>query len=169
MRSAEEPEMTLKVGHQHHVELLPHVDQLRVLADGISVLGGAALKERLDAELIFIDKQLIPHMEMAERNLYPELNRLFEDPRAMAPMQREHLEVRRLIGEARAIKDRLPDGPVAVQEEMVLRRVLYRLFVMMRIHLFEEERYMAIIDRNASDPEVRSLVEGMRHARLESL
>lgn len=161
--------MTLKVGHQHHAELLPHVDNLRILADDIQELGGERLRERLGAELAFVDEQLIPHMEMAERNLYPELQRLFEDPRAMAPMQREHLELRRLIDQARAMRERLPDGNVAIHDEILLRRVLYRLFVMMRVHLFEEERYLAIIDRNASDPELRALAEGMRHAPPEGM
>jgi hypothetical protein len=82
----------------------------------------------------------------------------------MAPMRREHGEMRRLLEEVRTLRDRLPDGPIAVRDELVLRRVLYRLFVMIRIHLYEEERYLAIIDRNASDPELRGLVEGMRHA-----
>lgn len=156
--------MTLKVGHQHHAELLPHVDELRLLADELAGLTGDLVRERLGERLAFIDEQLIPHMEMAERTLYPELDQLLGDPRAMAPMRREHQEMRRLLDEIRRMREQLPDGPISVRDELVLRRVLYRLFVMMRIHLFEEERYLAIIDRNASDPEVRSLVDGMRHA-----
>jgi hypothetical protein len=143
--------MTLTVGHRHHAELVPHVDELRLIADAVSELDGGELRERLGAVLRFIDEHLVPHMEMAEQNLYPELDRLLEDPRAMAPMRREHAAMRRLL------------------DELVLRRVLYRLFAMMRVHLFEEERYLAIIDRNASDPEVRSLVDGMRHAGSLSL
>ena len=156
--------MTLKVGHQHHAELLPHVDELRLLADEIAGLPGETVRQRLGEGLDFIDGQLLPHMEMAERNVYPALEQLLEDPRAMAPMRREHAEMRRLLDEVRALRDRLPDGPITVRDELVLRRVLYRLFVMMRIHLHEEERYLAIIDRNASDPELRDLVDGMRHA-----
>ena len=161
--------MTLMVGHRHHTELLPHVDELRVLADGVRDLSGEQLRRRLGIELTFIDEQLIPHMEMAERNLYPELERLLEDSRAMGPMRREHEAMRRLVSDARAVRDHLPDGAVSVRDELVMRRVLYRLFTMMRVHLFEEERYLAIIDRNVSDPEVRALVDGMRHAGAVSL
>lgn len=102
--------MTLMVGHRHHAELLPHVDELRVLADGIAGTAGKDLRDRLAAELAFIDEQLIPHMEMAERTLYPELDRLLEDPRAMAPMRREHETMRRLLGEVRRLHAGLPTG-----------------------------------------------------------
>ena len=102
--------MTLTVGHRHHTELLPHLDELRVLADGVQDLSGEQLRGRLAVELTFIDEQLIPHMEMAERNLYPELERLLEDSRAMGPMRREHVTMRRLVTDARAVCDRLPDG-----------------------------------------------------------
>jgi iron-sulfur cluster repair protein YtfE (RIC family) len=161
--------MTLTVGHRHHAELVPHVDELRLIADAVSELDGGELRERLGAVLRFIDEHLVPHMEMAEQNLYPELDRLLEDPRAMAPMRREHAAMRRLLDELRQLHGRLTGGPLSVRDELVLRRVLYRLFAMMRVHLFEEERYLAIIDRNASDPEVRSLVDGMRHAGSLSL
>lgn len=161
--------MTLKVGHRHHAELLPHVDALRMLADEITGIDGSALDARLGTELDFIREQLIPHMEMAEQNLYPELNRLLEDPRAMEPMQREHQELRRLVTTLQGSRDRLSGGPVSIHDELVLRRLLYRLFVLIRVHLAEEERYLAIIDRHADDPERASLIAGMNHAVLERL
>jgi hypothetical protein len=156
--------MTLKVGHQHHAELLPHVDELRRLADDVAQLGGADLRQRLGAELAFIDDQLVPHMRMAEQHLYPELERLLEDPRAMAPMRREHEAMRRLLTELRGVSEHLSDGPISLRDELVLRRILYRLYAMLQVHLGEEERYLAIIDRNVTDVEVRGLIEGMHHA-----
>lgn len=156
--------MTLKVGHRHHAELLPHVDELRRLADGVAQISGIDLRKRLADEMAFIDEQLIPHMEMAERHLYPELERLLEDPRAMAPMRREHEAMRRLLSEMRGLGEHLPDGQISLRDELVLRRVLYRLFAMLQVHLGEEERYLAIIDRNLADVELRGLIEGMHHA-----
>jgi iron-sulfur cluster repair protein YtfE (RIC family) len=161
--------MTLKVGHRHHAELLPHVDELRRLADDVAQVSGVDLRARLGAEMAFIDEQLIPHMEMAEQHLYPELERLLEDPRAMAPMRREHEAMRHLLSELRELSQRLPDGAISLREELVLRRVLYRLFAMLQVHLGEEERYLAIIDRNTGDVELRGLIEGMHHAGSVSL
>jgi hypothetical protein len=40
---------------------------------------------------------------------------------------------------------------------------------MLRVHLFEEERYLGIVDRNADESERRELVALMQHATLESL
>jgi iron-sulfur cluster repair protein YtfE (RIC family) len=161
--------VTLTVGHRHHAELLPHVDELRLLADSILDIDAGQLQERLGRQLRFVDEQLVPHMEMAEANLYPELDRLLEDPRAMAPMRREHAAMLRLLDELRQLHARLSGVPLSVPDELVLRRILYRLFAIMRVHLFEEERYLAIIDRNASEPEVKALVEGMQHAGAVSL
>jgi hypothetical protein len=86
----------------------------------------------------------------------------------MAPMRREHGAIRRLIGSARDLRPRMAAG-LPIHDEFALRRILYRLFVMMRVHLYEEERYLGIVDRNADDPERAAIVAGMRHAPVEAL
>jgi hemerythrin-like domain-containing protein len=87
----------------------------------------------------------------------------------MAPMRREHEAMRHLLSELRELSERLPDGAISLRDELVLRRVLYRLFAMLQVHLGEEERYLAIIDRNMGDVELRGLIEGMHHAGSVSL
>ena len=44
----------------------------------------------------FLTGPLLPHVEAAEQTLYPELERMYQNRHSMAPMRREHDEVRRL-------------------------------------------------------------------------
>jgi hemerythrin-like domain-containing protein len=154
--------------HQHHAEILPHVEALRVLADDLAQPEPADLGPRLAAEVGFLKGQLIPHMEMAEARLYPRLEQLLQDVRAVEPFRREHVEVRRLIHEIDQASGHL-STPVRAGQRLQLRRALYRLFTILSVHLAEEEQYLPILERNLSDAERSELVSEMQHARLEPL
>jgi iron-sulfur cluster repair protein YtfE (RIC family) len=157
--------MVVSAGHQHHAVLVPHVDALRQLADEIHDLNPEEVARRLVEELDFIGQQLLPHMEMAERTLYPQLELLLGDPQAMEPMRREHAEVHRLLGELAAAKERLIETDrILLREEFALVRALYRLFSLMRVHLHEEEHYLEIIEHNEPASQVEALRDAMRHA-----
>ena len=89
--------------HEHHDRLIPHVDQLARLAGMIDEGITPEFLVQCEAEHRFIVGQLLPHMEAIETTLYGELDRLMEGRHSMAPMRREHAELRRLID---------ADGPV---------------------------------------------------------
>lgn len=155
--------MVVSAGHQHHAALVPHVDALRQIADDIDQLTPQQIAGRLAEELTFIHEQLLPHMEMAERTLYPHLERLLEDPQGMDPMRREHAEVHRLLERLASYQASLGGGSIVLRDELALRRILYRLFSLMRVHLHEEEHYLAIIDRHEGAADVAGLREAMEH------
>ncbi len=155
--------MVVVAGHQHHTALLPHVDALREIADQLHELQPAEAARRLADELTFVHEQLLPHMEMAERTLYPHLERLLEDPQAMAGMRREHAEIRRLLEAVAGYQVRMVGPTIHLRDELGLRRALYRIFSLMRVHLHEEEHYLAIIDRHEPASEVVALREAMAH------
>lgn len=154
--------------HQHHAEILPHVDALRVIADDLAQADPPDLSRRLRAEVAFLYAQLIPHMEMSEARLYPRLEQLLEDGRAMEPFRREHADVRRLIDEIDATSVRLT-SPTRPADRMGLRRALYRLYAILSVHLAEEEQYLPVLQHNLSESELTDLASGMEHARLEPL
>jgi iron-sulfur cluster repair protein YtfE (RIC family) len=155
--------MVVVAGHQHHAVLVPHVDALREIADQLHELPPSDAAHRLAAELAFVHEQLLPHMEMAERTLYPHLERLLEDPQAMDAMRREHAEIRRLLEAVAGYQVRMVGPSIHLRDELGLRRALYRIFSLMRVHLLEEEHYLAIIDRNESTSELAALREAMEH------
>jgi iron-sulfur cluster repair protein YtfE (RIC family) len=139
-----------ETSHHHQDVMVPHVDALLALAESIGTASDAVLHEQLDAECRFLEEQLIPHMEMAEANLFPALERLLSDAHALAPLRREHAEVRRLIGELRHLRDQLTGAPMSAGQAIVLRRVLMKLFALLRVHLEEESQYLPILDKNLS-------------------
>lgn len=154
--------------HQHHAEILPHVDALRIIADDLSSPDAADLPERLRAEVAFLYAQLVPHMEMAEQRLYPRLAQLLQDSHALEPLHREHAEVRRLIDQIDATAARLI-VPVAPGPRLQLRRALYHLYAILSVHLAEEEEYLPVLSHNLSEPELEEIATSMRHARFEPL
>jgi iron-sulfur cluster repair protein YtfE (RIC family) len=162
--------MTLPhVTHEHHRVLIPHVDALLAVAEMVERAPVEDLMSKLDAEYSFVIGQLVPHMEAVERSLYPELQRLLQNPRAMGPMQREHEAVRRLIDELGHLRDRLLESGLNHGEMLQLRRVLIRLFAILKVHLYEEEEYAPIVQRNVTPARASELAAAMEHAMREPL
>jgi len=157
-----------ETAHQHHDVLLPHVDGLVALADRIGRVPVPILRPELTTAHDFLSGQLIPHMAMAEQRLYPRLEELLTDTKAMAPLEREHAEVRRLI---RALGENLAHlhDPLAPGQAIVLRRILYRLFAIIKVHLSEEEEYQRVLERHISPDEARAIARSMEHAMVEPL
>ena len=96
-----------RVAHEHHERLMQHVDGMPAVGKMILTAPMAELRPRLDELDDFLTELLIPHIEAAEPTLYPELERMLQNRHSMAPMRREHAEIRRLVAEY----SRLLEGP----------------------------------------------------------
>ncbi len=158
-----------QASHEHHDRLMPHVDRLARLADmlGDSVPPGFA--DVCETEHRFITGQLLPHIEAIETTLYGELDRLMEGRHSMAPMRREHGELRRLIDSMGQYHELVTLGQLGPAEVVGLRRALYRLHAMLRVHLAEEQLYLRVLDRNLSVDEIDELARGIEHAIAEPM
>ena len=95
--------------------------------------------------------QVLPHERTDESDLYPSLARLLGGQDPMGSMSRTHREIHhlcRLFG--RLVADGTADGPSA-DERRDLRRVLYGLDAILRLHYAqEEELYETMTDEQAS-------------------
>jgi hypothetical protein len=158
-----------RTSHEHHDRLIPHVDRLAELASEIDDGITPTFVEACEAEHRFIVGQLLPHMEAIETALYDQLDRLMEGRHTMAPMRREHAELRRLVDSAGHYHDRVASGRLTPAEAMGLRRTLYRLHAMLRVHLAEEELYLRVLDHSLTDAEKSELARGIEHATAEPL
>ena len=101
-----------------------------------------ALHALFEEEYHFIVGQLVPHMEAIEATLYDRLERVMGGRHSMAPMREEHEEMRRLVDELggyRAPRRRAARGAASRDG---LRRALYRLHALLKVHLAEEELYL---------------------------
>jgi len=148
-------------GHRHHAALMPRIDALPQLADALDS-PPADLHQRLTDEYQFIVGQLVPHMDQAETTLYPQLERLMQNRHSMTPMRREHEEVRGLIRELGTLVDR----ELTLGTRLRLRRVLLRLYTIVKIHMGEEQAYIGVLDHNLSPDEQVALAKALEHATL---
>jgi len=130
-----------------HQELLPGVKRIRHLADQLDTMAPAAARAELERLYAFLANELVPHENAEDAAVYPVVARLIggEDP--TATMSRAHMEIAHLVRVlGRTLEDLPPEGP-ALEDLRDLRRVLYGLYAILRLHFAqEEESYLALID-----------------------
>jgi hypothetical protein len=157
------------VAHQHHERLMGHVDQLPAMGDLIGSVPLAELRPRVDDAATFLTELLIPHMEAAERALYPELERMLQNRHSMSPMRREHGDIRRLVDDLVLIQQDLDKGHLTTGAAVSLRRVVFRLYALLKVHLAEEQLYIGIIDHGVSAEAAEALGAAMEHGGMSKV
>jgi len=153
----------------HHARLLPHVDRLLLLADMIGRVDCAEIHALFEEEYAFIVGQLVPHMEAIETTLYGRLEGLMDHRHSMAPMREEHEAMRQLVADLGRYRRHADGCRWTAVEGLALRRALYRLHAILKVHLAEEELYLGVLDANLSDAEKAILARGIDHAMAEPL
>jgi hypothetical protein len=108
-------------------------------------------------------------MAVIETVLYDDLERLMQHRHSMEPMREEHERLRQLIASLCRYGALLADRKLTQADEIGLRRVLYRLYTVLTVHLDEEELYLSVLDRNLTEPEKDALVRGIEHATAEPI
>ena len=149
---------------EHHARLMPHVDNLLILAEMIGRVECTAIHATFEDEYTFIQDELVPHMAAVEGALYQRLEQLMDGRHSMAPMRAEHQGISRLIEELGRYRRHSEDCTWGELEGIALRRVLYRLHSMLKMHLAEEELYLGVLERSLSDEEKDVLAHGLEHA-----
>jgi hemerythrin-like domain-containing protein len=151
-----------------HKELLPHIELLQTVADTIGEAPITSLRRSVDEVYAFLTHHLLPHAQAEERALYPVVGRLMGAPEATATMSRDHVEVSRLTEELASLRSHLGDASVGASQLQALRRVLYGLSAIIKVHFAkEEEVYLPILDARLSAEEASQMFEAMEKAAQE--
>jgi iron-sulfur cluster repair protein YtfE (RIC family) len=130
-----------------HGELRARIEVLRTVADAIGSATTESIREGVGQAYTFLIHQLIPHAQAEEQVLYPTVGRLLRVVESTETMTRDHLEVVRLTEELEALRLQLFYTPVSEADEQALRRVLYGLYAIIKLHLAkEEEIYLPIVE-----------------------
>jgi len=120
-----------------HDAVLPEVEQIRAVADGLSSDGAdlAPAHQLLNR----LETTLMPHEREDERLLVPLVSRALGGTDSTAALSRTHAEIEYQVGRLRRLLRNV--DPVAVDEEDVieLRRLLYGLYAVLRLHNAQEE------------------------------
>ncbi len=152
-----------------HRELLPHIEQLRTVADSIGEVPAASLRAGLGDACEFLTRHLLPHAQAEEQALYPTVARVMGAPGATATMSRDHVEIGRLTEELGTLSAAWPDPAGSAPQSRSLRRVLYGLYALVKLHFAkEEEVYLPLLDARLSADEAQHLFAAMEAAAKEA-
>ena len=154
---------------EHHTRLLPHVDRLLVLAEMVGQVECSSLHALFEEEHAFITGQLLPYMDTVELALYDRIEALMDGRHSMAPMREEHRAIRRLVEELSRYREHAEGCSWSAVEGLALRRALYRLHALLKVHLAEEELYLGVLERSLTRAEKDQLARGLSHAMTEPL
>lgn len=155
-----------QVSLEHHDRLMHHVDAMPAVGDLIGAAPIDGLRPRVDEVALFVTGLLLPHMEAAEHTLYPELERMLQNRHSMTPMRREHDEIRGLASELVRLQERLHVGSLHTSDTVALRRVIFRLYAILKVHLAEEQLYLGIIEHGVSTESAEKLAAAMDHSGI---
>jgi len=155
-----------RVAHEHHERLMHHVDEMPAIGKMLLAAPMTELKPRLQELDGWLTTLLIPHLEAAEAALYPELERMLQNRHSMAPMRREHEEIRRLVAEYSRLLKAVGDERPHVGKMVALRRVLYRLYALLEIHLVEEEVFVPIVTHGVTDEAAEVMAAALKHSGI---
>lgn len=155
-----------QVAHEHHDRLMHHLDAMTSVGDLVGGAPVAELRPRIDETATFLTDLLVPHMEAAERTLYPELERMLQNRHSMTPMRREHDEIRQMVAEFVRVQHKLDAGPLQTSETVALRRIIFRLYAILKVHLAEEQLYLGIIQHGVSTENADALAAAMEHSGI---
>ena len=146
-----------------HKELLPQVEHLLAAADSIG--GDGPSPERVKAAYEFLAHHLLVHAQAEEAALYPVVAKVMGAPEVTKTMERDHKEIQRLTVELAAFQN--PDAMTHATNQQLndLRRVLYGLYTLVKVHFAkEEEVYLPILDQRLTTTEASAMFESLERA-----
>ncbi|GIW19980.1 MAG: hypothetical protein KatS3mg065_0276 [Chloroflexota bacterium] len=130
-----------------HAAMAEAIAEIRRLADALDRLPPADAQARLEALRRFLVEELVPHEIEEDRTVYPELAAALGSDDVTAALHRTHAEIFHLARTLdQLVGDLGPAGPEPA-DWLDLRRLLYGLDAILRLHWAqEEELYDSLVD-----------------------
>jgi hypothetical protein len=120
-----------------HDSLLPLIEQIRSVADALTTRGGTLAPAR--TLLDRLEGELIPHERADEEVLVPLVERALGGTDGTAALSRTHAEIEHQVSRLRRLLDGLDHDTVEAEDVIELRRLLYGLYAVLRLHNAQEE------------------------------
>jgi heavy metal translocating P-type ATPase len=125
--------------HAEHRRLAPALERLRSLADQLDTLTGPDLRAALVDIHRFVTTDLLAHERMDEEEIYPTIAAHLHDEDPLGAFSRTHQEIFHLARLLALLVGDLPaDGPEP-HDLPDIRRLLYSLHAILRLHFAQEE------------------------------
>lgn len=151
--------------HQTHEDLRAGLASIKETADLIDLASTEALKEELSMNEQFLRYHLLPHARAEEEVMYRAYDGLANSPWATDTMRHDHDEVERLTEELSAAELGLFMERPSDEQKLELRRVLYGLYAVLKLHFDKEE---ALLLPRLEDGLTQDAADGML-SRMEAL
>jgi hemerythrin-like domain-containing protein len=135
---------------------MPHVDELRIIADYAQDIDAAGLQDRICREHVFLTQEFLPHMEIEQQGWYPAIELIVSKEGSVAPLRHAHDEVRALM-ERLGQACHETEGPLDANWVLAARRTLYQLYALLKVHLAEEELNAPLLERELSEAQATGL------------
>jgi iron-sulfur cluster repair protein YtfE (RIC family) len=152
-----------------HKELYPYVDGLRQAGNLVNESLTSQAHAKIEECYEFLTRQLIPHAQAEDKALYPVIQKIMGAEQATATMSRDHVEVGRLTEELGTLRVHRSQLSITSIQAMALRRVLYGLYALVKLHFAkEEEIYLPLLDEKLTPKEAHEMFEKMEAAAQEA-
>jgi soluble P-type ATPase len=135
---AGEVEMQERFNREHH-ELRPLVERVGRMADRVEILVAPDLKSELAALHLELTLRLLPHEKAEGAEMYPFVARRLGGEGATGTMSRTHIEIDRLVAALGRVLEDLPASGAGPEDIRELRRLLYGLHAILKLHFAQEE------------------------------
>jgi hemerythrin-like domain-containing protein len=152
-----------------HKALYPQVEVLRLAGDVVNESLTSLAHDKNEQSYNFLTRQLIPHAQAEDKALYPVVQKVLGTPQATATMSRDHVEVERLTMELGTLRVHRTQLSITFDQAMALRRVLYGLYALVKLHFAkEEEIYLPLLDAKLTADEAKEMFAAMEVAASEA-
>jgi heavy metal translocating P-type ATPase len=122
-----------------HREFMPWLAKIRTVADRLETYSPVEARGELQQVRWFLTERLPQHEEEEEAAVYPVVSKLMGGDDPMGTMARAHLEIDHLSRVFVHLVDDVPGEGPAPEDLVDLRRVLYGLHAILRLHFAQEE------------------------------
>jgi iron-sulfur cluster repair protein YtfE (RIC family) len=120
-----------------HLTVAQTVERVRGVADGLGE--GPEDLVAVRGLLVELETDLVPHELAEEDELFPLMSRTMGGREVLAGLSRTHAEIEHQVRRLRRLVDAVADGPLDGDDVVDLRRLLYGLYGVMRLHNAQEE------------------------------
>lgn len=150
------PEELSRELRREHELLMPKLAAIANTADLLDQVDASDAKRRLIEIGAFLDNQVLPHEQEDERRIYPLIEEMIGGDDPLQAMSRSHREIFHLANRFSHLVDDLPDDGPDQQDLPELRRILYSLHAVLRLHFDQEEELYASLDVGYGLPTTRT-------------
>lgn len=142
------PRLPKELSHRlrlEHEQLVPRLDSIRDAADNLDELTTPEAIQMLGRINTLLTDEILPHEIEDETVLYPQLSEILPGEDSMASMSRSHREIFHLVEAFKRETGNLSDAGDGETDLRDLRRILYGLHAILRLHFDqEEELYLSL-------------------------